>query len=72
MEIISIKSKGLWNHKPFVTEGSQVVGRPPLVSEAWFMAQVLQSAHRGGPALGVFFVLGCDILTNLTTILRHT
>jgi hypothetical protein len=28
-----------------VTEGSKVIGRPPLVSEAWFTAQVLQSAQ---------------------------
>jgi hypothetical protein len=37
--------KGLWNRKPFVAEGSQVVGRPPLVSEAWFTAQVFQGAQ---------------------------
>jgi hypothetical protein len=44
IEIISIKFKGLWNRKPYVTEGSHVVGRPPLVSEAWFMAEVFQGA----------------------------
>jgi hypothetical protein len=30
---------------PNVTEGSQVVGRPPLVSETWFTAEVFQGAQ---------------------------
>jgi hypothetical protein len=36
---VPIEFKGLWNCKPYVTEGSQVVGRPPLVLETWFTAQ---------------------------------
>ena len=40
----SIELEGLWNGKPLVTEDGQVFGSPPLVSEAWFMAQVSQRA----------------------------
>jgi hypothetical protein len=45
IEIIPIELKGLWNRKPIVTEGCQVVGRPPLVCEARFTAQMFQGAQ---------------------------
>jgi hypothetical protein len=44
VEIISLELEGLWNHKPFVTEGSKVVGSPPLKLEVWYTAQVFQCA----------------------------
>jgi hypothetical protein len=44
-EIIAIKAKKLWNYKPLVAECSKVVGRPPLVLEATFTAQVLQNTQ---------------------------
>jgi hypothetical protein len=45
VKIVSSELKGLRDCKPVVTEGSQVIGLPPFVSETMYKAQVFQGAQ---------------------------